>query len=740
MSLGQLLAVLRARAGLIFLLVLAVILAVMAGSLAMTPRYTASAQVLLDIGTPDPVAGSALPAHLVASHFATQVELIASERVALKVVDELALEEKAGWQLRPGTLFAASQLERRRRLARSLLAGLKVRPARDSNLLVVSYTSADRYSVAAVANAFVHAYVDTIVEMRRQPAAETREFFAEQTRQYREALQQAQARLTAFRSSQGIATADEASDVEMLRMQALASQMTSLQSAREEAQRRRDAAEVALRTGSADLAEMLGNPLVQSIKADLTRAQARLRERSSVLGVNHPEIGMLREEVAALEGRLVTETAAIAGSLDRDLQVALQREAQLRVQLERQREAVMGNRSARERIEALQRDVDQARRAYDALAERLTRSSLESQANQANALPLVSASVPTRPSSPDLVLNLAAALVFGSLLGVGGALGLESVSARIRDAVSLEQASSAATLGSLGHAPVSWVKRSRRRYGRRREPRLVLVAREASSAPATVSTASSGLTGSSGSSGSTGSTGSALEIPAPGAIEGALLDPVSSEVAPEVVAAFSSDHRFLDELRTLRTRLRAAMNRTAGESSRVLAVVSPAQGEGKSFTASNLAVSFAQMGERTLLIDGDLRSGRLHELFALPATLGLTSVLQMHCTAQQAVQPVPGLAGLSLLAAGPGVDRPTDLLARDATAFLIQGLAQAFDIVIIDTPPAQQRPDAALLVSASRQYLLVARENLTGRAGVVRLAHELDQLGARLLGSVLLRR
>jgi succinoglycan biosynthesis transport protein ExoP len=800
MRFTQFLGILRARSWLIATVFAAVLALVTAASMLMTPRYTATAQLLIDVKSPDPVAGAVLPAHLLNSYIATQVELLTSEKVALQVVDTLKLAERSEWTSRlSGDPRAASPATSpdavRQALATALLRDLKVRPAKDSNLLVVSYSSRDRQSVAAVANEFVRAYVDTTIRMRVEPAQKTREFFVEQSKQYRDVLLKAQAKLTDFRQRSGIATTDEVTDIDNVRLRDLSAQLTTLQAARIEAARRRDAANSALQAGAGDVTEVLGSPLIQSLKGQLALAEARLRERSAVLGANHPEIARTQEEVASLTARLRTETASITGSLERSYQVAAQRESEVKSELDRQRGLVMGGKNAREQLAVLQRDVDSAQRAYDALVTRVTQASLESQATQANVTPITTATMPVLPSSPNIPLNLSIGVVFGALLGVISALLAEAASGRVRVAEDLERVTGAPVIGELSPVPARIVGPTRRVAALpRKEPAKLGVAPSAAraasqpSAPpggpspgaaspmpgspevavagapdaaaeegvaealldagllsasdveriATVATAQ-GVRFSEAAVASGKVSAEQVKLALSVRTEFPLLDPSQSKLAKEVIAAFDADHPFMDDLRMLRTRIKAQLETAGPEGSRVVAIVSQGPREGRSFSAANLAVSFAQMGDRTLLIDADMRTGRQHELFSLSNALGLSSVLSQQCKPRDALQRVPGLGDLTVLTAGPEVPSPSDLLARNATARLLKLMSNAFDVVIVDTPSAGSKPDASLIVAAARNYVIVARRDRSLASGVEKLSQSLGQLGARMIGSVLVK-
>jgi capsular exopolysaccharide synthesis family protein len=145
------------------------------------------------------------------------------------------------------------------------------------------------------------------------------------------------------------------------------------------------------------------------------------------------------------------------------------------------------------------------------------------------------------------------------------------------------------------------------------------------------------------------------------------------------------------------------------------------------------------MGDRTLLIDADMRTGRQHHLFALENRVGLSSVLSLQCNPKDALQRVTGLGDLMVMTAGPEVPSPTDLLARNATAQLMRVMSNAFDVVIVDTPSAGAKPDAALLVAATQNYVIIARQNRSLTAAIEKMSADLGQLGARMLGSVLVK-
>ena len=203
-------------------------------------------------------------------------------------------------------------------------------------------------------------------------------------------------------------------------------------------------------------------------------------------------------------------------------------------------------------------------------------------------------------------------------------------------------------------------------------------------------------------------------------------------LSPEVVVAHRPTDACAEEIRTLRTQLLVRWQNDS-RSRRCVAIVSPERGEGRSYVAANLAVALAQAGDRTLLIDADLRSPRQHRIFNLSNRVGLATVLAGHAE-QGAVQQVSGFGTLSVLPAGPQPPNPQELLLRPAFAALLDRVMPVFDVVLIDTPAAFSCADAQGVATRAGSALLVARKDRTRVAGVVGLAGQLHDDGTPVLG------
>ena len=209
----------------------------------------------------------------------------------------------------------------------------------------------------------------------------------------------------------------------------------------------------------------------------------------------------------------------------------------------------------------------------------------------------------------------------------------------------------------------------------------------------------------------------------------------SRPVSEDVVVAYRPFGHEGERLRSLRSQLQLRWFDETGKNT-ALAVVGPHRGEGRSYLAANLAVSFAQAGERTLLIDADLHNASQHRYFKLENGAGLSNLLagQLQDGMVQFVQGIPGLA---VLPSGPLPPNPQELLARPVFPRILEQSSSTFSVVIVDTPAMEEGIDATLLARATRAALAVARTNLTKTDAFAEAAAMVNDIGARVVGSVL---
>ena len=451
MTFGQFLSILRAR-WLVALMVFAlVVTTTVVVSLLLPKTYTATASVVID-SKPDPLTAMMNPASAMPSFMATQVDIMISDRVALRVIRDLKLLDnpqlREQWQDATEGKGTIEQW-----LVDVLQKKLDVKPSRESNVITITYKSPDPQFAAGLANAFAQAYIATTLELRVDPAQQFKKFFDIQTKDAREAVERAQAKSSAFQQQKGIIASDERLDVETMRLNELSSQVTQLQALSAESSSRQGQAQGAQ---SDRIQEVLNSPLVSGMKSDLTRNEARLQELSAKYGDNYPLVIEARANIAEQRSRIDAEVKRITSGVGVSNTINKSREGQIRASLEAQRNKVLEMKATRDEGLVLQREAENAQRIYDSLVARLSQSSLESQNTQSFANQLTTAQPPADPSSPKIFINTALSIFLGLMLAVGVALVLELSDRRVRSA---EDAVAALGLPVLGTLPKPGAKR-----------------------------------------------------------------------------------------------------------------------------------------------------------------------------------------------------------------------------------------------------------------------------------------
>lgn len=181
--------------------------------------------------------------------------------------------------------------------------------------------------------------------------------------------------------------------------------------------------------------------------------------------------------------------------------------------------------------------------------------------------------------------------------------------------------------------------------------------------------------------------------------------------------------------------IRTSLSLGGPANARTFLVASPASGDGKSTTASNIAIAFAQAGERTLLIDCDLRNPVQHLIFELDGVGGVTTVIAGQTKLRDAIRP-SSVPGLYVLPCGPVPRNPSELLAGARFKSLLQKLSETFDRIIIDSPPLMSVTDARILAAEADATVLVMRMNRSMRELGIMALDSLDAIGARVVGAV----
>ena len=368
------------------------------------------------------------PVMAMPAFMATQVDILSSDRVALRVIKDLKLLDNP--QLRQqwmDTTKGQGSIEQW--LVDTFQRQLDVKPSRESNVITINYRAQDPRFAAGMANAFAQAYIATTLELRSDPVQNFRKLFDGQAREARDALERAQAKVSAFQQAKGIIATDERFDVENARLNELSSQLTQMQAISADSSNRQVQAQG---TQSDRLQEVLGNALVTGMKSDLARAEARLQELYSKYGDSHPQVIEAKANINELRTRLESEIGRVTGGVTVTNTINKGRETQIQRELAAQRTRVLQMKAVRDEGLVLQREVESAQRSYDAMMARLSQTALESQNTQSFANVLSVAQAPTTASSPKVTMNIGLSVALGLLLALMSALTFELVDRRVR--------------------------------------------------------------------------------------------------------------------------------------------------------------------------------------------------------------------------------------------------------------------------------------------------------------------
>ena len=439
MSLSQLLGILWARRRFIVGIFLATLLTVMGVTLVLPREYVARVAVMIDSKSTDLVTGVALPPQLVAAYMATQVDIISSHNVALKVVDKLKLTESAVVQKKFNSVTGGAG-SIRDWAADLLLTGLDVEPSRESSVVTIKFSGADPKYAATVANAFADSFIVTSLELRNDPARRQSTWFEGQIQTLRKNLEESQQHLTQFQRENNLTSIDPARlDVENARLAEIANQLVAAQGSKlDSGSRLTQLQQLKGQDRLMQMPDILGNPLLQSMKADLVRAEGKLAEVAERYDRNHPLYIGAAAEVNTLRNKLSAEIATARGSIEQNSKLADRRESELQTAMDQQRQNILELQKQRDQQVVLSHEVENAQRTYDAALQRSSQVRMESELTQSSIAVLNPALPPLKPTKPYYLLNFILATIAGLLFGVAIALLRELADRRIRGREDIE--------------------------------------------------------------------------------------------------------------------------------------------------------------------------------------------------------------------------------------------------------------------------------------------------------------
>ena len=564
--------------------------------------------------------------------------------------------------------------------AKSIKSGLAVtRPNREAEIVSVTYRSTDPMLAAAVPNLLLDEFVRYKSRSNRSEASSTVQFLRGQVDTYVAQLKKAEAALGSYRQQQQVVSLGDEAAVQVKRMAELQAERDQLL-----AEQRSLSAILAKPTApgesrARDIAafpSFITNRGMQDILASLLQVEA---ERNTLLVRRNPEnadVVALTARIDDLNGQLTQMARGYLAGITSKI-AALDANV---ATFGRQIETIPAKEIAFARLAREQKLLDEI---TTLLRTRLKEAEIEEAVEPGDVQVIDRALVPERPSSPKVPLNILLGLFVGAALGLFAGVARDSLNTRVRnkeDAVG--STGGLPVLASIPHFGTNGLGLAAMRQSDSKERRQI----------------------------------------APGS---------------ELITLAESRSPSSEAYRALRTNITFA---SVDAGNRVIVFTSALPGDGKSTSASNLALTLAQQGVRTLLIDADLRKGSLHRLFGIRREPGLTQLLVGSTSLAESLQLVPtGDPGipLSVLTSGPYPPNPTELLGSERMRRLIEELRQQFDMIVFDSPPLALVTDAAILGALADTTIIVARAGATEKKALQDAASQLYQLGIHVSGTIL---
>ena len=616
------------------------------------------------------------------NYIETQAKILTSETLALQTIrnSEFSTRPEFSSPNGPSEAIASGSLANQKRPPElgQFLGSLSVKRVPSTRLMDVSFESTDPQFAARIVNAHINTFIEQNFRSKYEATTQASTWLTDQLSELKIKVQKAEDARIAYERQNQIWTLDDKQNITSQRLSDINKQLTEAQSER----MKKESLYEFAKSGNLDAVPQVQNNV--ALTDLLKRRSETASEYSDALnqyGPNFPKVQRLKEQLKELDGTIDREQQKILNVLESDYREARQRESLLTQALDQQK--IEANQMAEKLVEynILKREAEANKTLYEGLMTKLKETAISQGLRSSNIRVVDPAMVPSTPTRPAKARTLALACLVGLVGGIGLAFLREYLDNTVKTPDDVE---TLARLPSLAVVPqfIQSNGNSRRR-------------------------------------------GALLNVPANG--EGKRI---------ELVAQHMPKSPMSEAFRVLRTSILLSQ---ADCPPKVILVTSALPREGKTTAAANLAVTLAQLGDSTVLVDADLRKPGIGRLLNLGTGkyAGLSSYLAGVSSLDLVSLPHPTIPNLVIIPTGPLPPNPADLLASHKLSEAIAELRNKFKFVVLDSPPIMAATDAVILSVQVDGVLLVVRSGSTPKAAFTRTRDLLNSVKCRILGVVL---
>jgi len=678
--------ILRKHQWLILSFMLAVVTIVAIATFRMQPVYVATARIEIDRENANilPFQGADSYDYMMDldNYIETQSKILTSETLALQTIRNGGLTARPEFSSPsgPSEAVAIGSLANQKRPPElgEFLGSLSVKRVPSSRLMDVSFESTDPQLAARIVNAHINTYIEQNFRSKYESTTQASTWLADQLGELKIKVQKSEDARIAYERQNQIWTLDDKQNITSQRLADVNKELTEAQSER----MRKESLYEFAKSGNLDaVPQVQGSAGLTDLIKKQSDASAQYTDELSQYGPNFPRVQRLQTQLKELDDRIEKEKKKIVDVLESDYREARQREELLTKALDQQKAET--NQMAEKLVEynILKREAEANKTLYEGLMTKLKETAISQGLRSSNIRVVDPAMIPSTPARPAKTRNVTLAFLVGLVGGIGLALMREYLDNTVKTPDDVE------TLARL--------------------PSLAVVPQFA------------------------GSNGNAKKH--------RLLQGLAAnghEKRIELVAQHLPKSQMSEAFRALRTSILLSQ---ADHPPQVILVTSALPREGKTTAAANLAVTLAQLGDSTVLVDADLRKPGVGRLLNLSGGkyAGLSSYLAGVSSLDLVTVPHPAIPNLAAIPTGPLPPNPADLLSSHKLADAIAELRKKFKFIVIDSPPIMAATDAVILSVQTDGVLLVVRSGETPKEAFTRTRDLLNSVKCRILGVVL---